>query len=333
MTFIQSLGLLLPAARPTTPEEVASAPDWRAVCEYPDRPPGEMAVLVGRAALAVAELRTSDVEWVIHCGSGYQGSMGWPVHHHIQHGVIGSHGNALEIRQYCAGGLTSWLVADGLIGPGDAAICTGADNWSWDDRFATSRSVGGEAFSDAAHAAVLSTRQGFAKILGTGTASCPEQSHPWQIREAFWEHATGADFEATIAQFARSRTPGAVRDSFGMMVDAVTTALKDAQISPQYVTHFVPHSSRSGEPYRSLAKAIDLPWAESVHQHNLDHGYLGVSTQVAGLFHLAKTGSLIEDSIVVLLATEYRLSATAVVLAITRPPAVSADGPIYTLHE
>ena len=212
-------------------------------------------------------------------------------------------------------------------------ICTGADNWSWDDRFATSRSVGGEAFSDVAHAAVLSARGGFAKILGTGTASCPEQSQPWRTREAFWEHATGADFRATIAQFARSRTPSAVRDSFDMMVHAATTALKDAQISPQYVTHFVPHSSRSGEPYRRLAKAIDLPWAESLHQHNLDHGYLGVSTQAAGLVHLAKTGGLTQTRSLSSLLTEYRLSATAIVLAITRPPAVSVDGPIYTLHE
>jgi 3-oxoacyl-[acyl-carrier-protein] synthase III len=291
-----------------------------------------MAVQVGRAALAAATLRPSDVEWVIHCGSGYQGSMGWPVHHHIQHGVIGSHGNALEVRQYCAGGLTSWLVADGLIGSSNAVICTGADNWSWDDRFATSRCVGGEAFSDVAHAAVLSARGGFAKILGTGNASCSEQSQSWRTREAFWEHATGADFRATFTQAGRSRTLAAVRDSFDMMVHAATTALKDAQISPQYVTHFVPHSSHSGEPYRLLAKAIDVPWAESLHENNLDHGYLGVSTQAAGLLHVATTEGLTEDSIVLLLSAEYALSATAIVLAITRSPTVSVNGHIHTLH-
>jgi 3-oxoacyl-[acyl-carrier-protein] synthase III len=292
-----------------------------------------MAVQVGRAVIAAAAMRPSDVEWVIHCGSGYQGSMGWPVHHHIQHGVIGCHGNALEVRQYCAGGLTSWLIADRLIGSGDAVVCTGADNWSWDDRFTTTRSVGGEAFSDVAHATLLSARGGFAKILGTGTASCPEQSQPWRTREAYWEHATGRDFRTTLVQAARSRTAGKVSDWFDMLVHAATTALKDAQISPQYVTHFVPHSSRSGEPYRSLARAIDLPWTESVHQHNLDHGYLGVSTQASGLVHLFQTGSLGTDSIVLLLAAEYRVSATAIVLAITRPPALSVNGDVYTLHE
>jgi hypothetical protein len=114
------------------------------------------------------------------------------------------------------------------------------------------------------------------------------------------------------------------------MVQAVTTALTEAHLSSQYVTHFVPHSSASGEPYRSVAKAIDLPWAESLHQDNLDHGYLGVSTTVAGLVHLAESGDLHADSIVVLLAAEYQLSATAAVLHIIRPPVVSGDGLIHT---
>jgi 3-oxoacyl-[acyl-carrier-protein] synthase III len=113
-----------------------------------------------------------------------------------------------------------------------------------------------------------------------------------------------------------------------MMMQAVTTALTQTHISPQYVTHFVPHSSTSGEPYRSVAKAVDLPWAESLHQNDLDHGYLGVSTEVTGLVHLAESGSLHADSIVLLLAAEYQLSATAVLLRIIEPPVVSIDGVI-----
>jgi 3-oxoacyl-[acyl-carrier-protein] synthase-3 len=328
VTFVKSLSVLLPTPRPTLPEEVASAPEWRGVCEFPQQAPADMAIEAGRAALAVAELPASAVAWLIHCGSGYQGSAGWPVHHHIQHGVIGREGNALEIRQYCAGGLTSWMVADNLARAGKAVVCTGADNWSWDDRFATSRSVGAEAASDVAHAAVLSTRGGFAKILGIGTASCPEQSQYWRTREGFWEHVTGADIRATVSRVIGCLTSDSLRDSFRMVVRAVTAALSDANLSPQYVTHFVPHSTRSGEPYRSLAKAIGLPWAESLHQNNLDHGYLGVSTQPAGLLRLAKDGALSTDSIVLLLAAEYGVSATAIAVRIVAPPVVSTDGSI-----
>jgi 3-oxoacyl-[acyl-carrier-protein] synthase III len=330
VAFVESIGLLLPASRPTNPEEVASAPDWRAVCELPNGSPAQMAIQVGRAALAAGATEPPDIDWVIHCGSGYQGSAGWPVHHHIQDGIVGRHGNAVELRQYCAGGLTSWVLADPMTSSGGTVLCTGADNWSWDDRFVTSRSVGGEPFSDVAHAAVISPRAGFAKILGAATASCPEQADPWRTREAYWEHASRADFAAAYSRAVGSRTSCAARNSFHMMVQAVRTALTETHLSPQYVTHFVPHSSASGEPYRSVAKTVGLPWAESLHRNNLDHGYLGVSTEVAGLVHLAKFGDLQADSIVLLLAAEYQLSATAVVLRIIRPPVVSSDGVIRT---
>jgi 3-oxoacyl-[acyl-carrier-protein] synthase III len=331
VAFIESIGLLLPASRPTNPEEVAYAPDWRAVCELPHSPPAEMAIQAGRAALAIAGTEPSDVAWVIHCGAGYQGSVGWPVHHHIQDGIIGRHGNAFELRQYCAGGLTSWMVADPMACAGSTLICTGADNWSWDDRFVTSRSVGSGPFSDVAHAAVISPQSGFAKILGTATASCPDQSAAWRTREAYWEHAGRDDFRAAYSRAVSSRTSDANRDTFDMMLHATTTALTQTHLSPQYVTHFVPHSSGNGEPYRSVANAIGLPWMESLHQNNLDHGYLGVSTEVAGLVHLAESGEMQADSIVLLLAVECQLSATAVVLHIIRPPVVTVDGSIRTV--
>lgn len=330
MSFVESVGLLLPGSRPTTAAEVGSAPQWRGVCECPHGSPADMAIRTGRATLAVAGTAPSDIAWVIHCGSGYQGSAGWPVHHHIQDGVVGHHGNALELRQYCAGGLTSWVIADPMASSGSTVMCTGADNWSWDDRFATSRSVGGEPFSDVAHAAVISPGTGFAKILGTATASCPDQSDPWRTRDAYWEHATRDDFRAAYSRAVGARTSTANSDSFHMLLRAATTALTETHLSPQYVTHFVPHSSGSGEPYRTVAKALGLPWAESLYENNLDHGYLGVSTEVAGLVQLAESGDLQADSIVLLLAAEYQLSATAIVLAIIRPPVVSGDGVIHT---
>lgn len=327
MAFIESIGLLLAAPRPTRPAEVASSPQWRAVCECPRASPAQMAIDIGRSALGCGTASPSDVGWIIHCGAGYQGSAGWPVHHHIQNGILGCHGNAFEIRQYCAGGLTSWMIADALASAGNSVICTGADNWSFDDRFVTSRSVGGEPFSDVAHAAVVSARSGFAKILGTASASRPEQCGPWQTREAYWEHATRDDFRAAYDRAVGSRTSSQTHDSFRMLLATVQTVLSQSNVSPAYVTHFVPHSSASGEPYRSIAKTLGLPWAESLHHNNLGHGYLGVSTQVAGLIHLAETGQLHEDSIVLLLAAEYQLSATAVLLGIMRQPAVSIDGP------
>jgi 3-oxoacyl-[acyl-carrier-protein] synthase-3 len=330
VAFIASVGVLLPARRPTSPGEVASAPQWRAVCERPHGSPAQMAIDIGRSTLGAATSAPADVGWLIHCGSGYQGSTGWPVHHHIQNDILGCRGNAFEIRQYCAGGLTSWVVADRLVTADSAVMCTGADNWSWDDRFVASRSIGGEPFSDVAHAAVISSRSGFAQILGAATASRPEQAGTWQTRKAFWEHTTRDDFRSAYERTAGSRTSSQTRDSFHMLLQTVTTVLAQADVSPQYVTHFVPHSSGSGEPYRAVAKTVGLPWSEPLHDNNLGHGYLGVSTQVAGLVYLAENAELQPDSIVLLLAAEYQLSATAVLLGVVRRPEVSVDGQIRT---
>jgi 3-oxoacyl-[acyl-carrier-protein] synthase III len=291
-----------------------------------------MAVEVGRAALAAAEVGVQRVQWVVHAGVGPQGSQGWPIHHYIQNGIVGRHGNALEVKQNCAGGLTSWLVAAGLIDGDGVSICTGADNWAWADRLSVVRVSGGEPFSDAACAAIVGLGKGFAKVLGSATASDPGQADDWRIGEAFWETATTVGgFGRAYSSATEARSEESNRESFRMFVAAVRGALAEAQVSPQYVTHFVPQASDSGHPFRLLAKVLDLPWHDGLHEHNVDHGYFGVSTHVDGLVYLAEAGCLKRDSIVLLLAAEYQLSATAIVLRVTRPPRVSVAGMVRVI--
>lgn len=324
MTFLSSVAL---RSAPTEPiAEQLNGYGWRGVSESASQSPTDMAIAAGRAALAASTVAADHVRWTLHAGSGYQGPMGWPAHHEVQQGIVGSAGNAIEVKQYCAAGLTMWVLASGLLATdGGAVICTGADNWGWGDRFSAYRAVGGEPFSDVAHAAVLSPEQGFASILGHGTASCPNQAASWRTREAFWQHATLKDYQSAYRRAVDARTPEAERDSRQMLLRAVGSALTSAGISPQYVTHFIPHGSGSGEPYRSLAKAVGLPWSDELHEHQLDHGYLAVSTQAAGLIHIAQVG-LPVDSIVLLLATEYLLSVTAVLVRVVRVPQVVVNG-------
>jgi len=70
---------------------------------------------------------------------------------------------------------------------------------------------------------------------------------------------------------------------------------------------------------------MGLPWSMALHEHALDHGYLGVSMQAEGLVYLAQAGALKQGSIVLLLASEYQLSATAIVLRVMRAPRFSED--------
>jgi 3-oxoacyl-[acyl-carrier-protein] synthase III len=190
-----------------------------------------------------------------------------------------------------------------------------------------SRTLGGEPFSDAASATVIGHGGGFAKLLGSATASDPAAADLWRIGDSFWETTTTAEgFTRAYASYNDSISDESQRESFRMFVAAVQGALADAQVSPQYVTHFVPHASDNGQPYRLLAKAVGLPWDDALLEHTLDHGYFGVSHHVDLLVRLAEIGSLKKDSIVLLLAAEYQLSATAIVLRITRPPRLSVEG-------
>lgn len=326
MTSLHSVAVLRPPADPIASDDLAHDCYWRAVCKCPGWTPAQMAIQAGKAALVASDTEVQRVRWVLHAGVGPQGSQGWPVHHHIQYGTIGRHGNALEVKQNCAGGLTSWWVASRLLDETDFSLCTGADNWSWCDRFVNSRSVGGEPFSDAASAVVVAPAGGFAKLLGSASASCPEQADDWRIHDTYWERTDKDDFNSAYIRATAARTDESLRESYGMFVRVVNAALAEARVSPQYVTHFVPQGSDSGQPFRSLAKLIGIPWSDALHQHTLDHGYLGVSTHADGLVQLAETGSLAKDSIVLLLAAEYQLSATAIVLRVRRPPRVSVDG-------
>jgi 3-oxoacyl-[acyl-carrier-protein] synthase-3 len=294
------------------------------VCEYPGGTPAQMAVQAGRAALTKAEVCAADIGWVIHAGSGPQGSQGWPVHHHIQNEIVGCHGNAVEIKQNCAGGLTSWLIASRLLDEGGVSICTGADNWGWSDRFVNSRTLGGEPLSDSAHAVVVGGVGGWAKLICSATASYPAIADDWRTRDDYWAPVEAEHFGAAYTR-ATSRSDEDMRDSFRMFVRAAGTALAAARLSPQYVTHFVPQGSGSGQPYRALAKVMGLPWSSALHEHALDYGYLGVSMQAEGLVYLAEAGALKQGSIVLLLASEYQLSATAIVLRVMRAPRFSED--------
>ena len=166
MTSLQSAAVLRPDPRPIPADDLAPDCYWRGVCEYPGGTPAQMAVEVGKAALAASEVRAEQVQWVLHTGSGPQGSQGWPIHHHIQNGIVGRHGNALEVKQNCAGALTSWLVASRLIDDDGVSICTGADNWAWTDRLRMTKTSGGEPFSDAAYAAAIGPGGGFREGVG-----------------------------------------------------------------------------------------------------------------------------------------------------------------------
>lgn len=328
---VSALSALLTPPVPVAALEVESASEWRAVSQAPGETPAAMAVEAGQLAMAHCGLYPRQFEWLIHTGSGYQGTRSWPVHHGIQAELLGDHGNAIEVRQFCAGGLTSWALGASMLKPGKAIACTAADNWSWTDRFALSRKDGGEPFADAASAVILGP-SGFARWLGAGSSSRPAHAAAWKPSEPFWKHMDQDGFRAAYVAALAARGRPTMLASITMIADAIRLALEDAELTPADITHFVPPSSRSGEPYRHLARRFGLPWTELLYQFHLHHGYLSVSAQAGALTHLAVKGELSAGSIVLLVATEYNVSCTAALLQIERHPEIVEQQRVITLH-
>jgi 3-oxoacyl-[acyl-carrier-protein] synthase III len=329
-SYLSAVSVLLPDAVPVS-EEVASAPEWRAVCQDPGRTPVDMAIESGRPAVKSCRIEPERFDWLIHTGSGPQGTRSWPAHHAIQSALLGSNGNAMEVRQFCAGGLSSWVLAERLRHRDRAVVCTAADNWSWTDRFAVSRKNGGEPGADLASAAVIGP-DGFAQILGSGNASCPEHSEAWRSDDRYWELQPNEEFSVVYARAVAGQTAVSVAALVKMIRYAILLALDDAAVSPSEVTHFVAPSSRRGEPYRHIAGRIGLPWSDDLYRFHLEHGYLSVSAQAAALVRLAEAGALTAGSTVLLTATEYNVSATAMVVRISRSPEVWTQDRVTTVH-
>ena len=263
-SYLSAVSVLLPEALPVS-EEVASAPEWRAVCQAPGRTPVDMAIEAGRPAVENCTFEPDLFDWLIHAGSGPQGTRSWPAHHAIQSALLGSNGNAFEVRQFCAGGLLSWVVAERMRHGDRAVVCTAADNWSWTDRFAVSRNDSGEPGADLASAAVVGPT-GFGQILGSGNADRPEAAEAWRSDDRYWELQPNEEYRDIYARALASQTASSVSAMIQMMRKAIQCALDDAGVEAADVTHFVPPSSRTGQPYRHVARRLGLPWSDDLYQ-------------------------------------------------------------------
>ena len=290
-----------------------------------------MAIESGRPAVENCSIAPERFDWLIHTGSGPQGTRSWPAHHAIQSELLGSNGNALEIRQFCAGGLSSWLLADRLRFGDRAVVCTAADNWSWTDRFAVSRSNGGEPGADLASAAVIGPMD-LPRSSVTATPAAPSTRRRGARMTDIGSSSPTKNFSAVYARAVSSQTSSSVAALVEMVRNAMLFALDDADVSPSDVTHFVAPSSRTGEPYRHLAGEIGLPWSDDLYRFHLEHGYLSVSAQAAALVRLAEAGALAAGSTVLLVATEYNVSTTAMVVRMSRSPEVLSQQQVTTVH-
>ncbi|MBZ4323659.1 ketoacyl-ACP synthase III family protein [Streptomyces huiliensis] len=179
--YLAGVGTCLPDSV-TTEEAVAKG--WydaderersgmEAVITGGDMPAPDMAVNAARVALERSGHTPDDFGALFHSDTHHQGPDGWSAPHYVLRNTLDRPVMALEVRQGCLGMLASLeLAAHRLTTPGtpDAVLLTTGDNFSTPmvDRWTASKLF---ILADGGAAAVVSRRDGFAKVLAIGSVS------------------------------------------------------------------------------------------------------------------------------------------------------------------
>lgn len=296
----------------------------------PDESPPEMAARAARTALDRSGHQPSDISLLLYAVSTHQGLEGWNAGSYLQNEVLAGAGVSFEIGQQSNGAVASVELAAAYLGAADerqAAVVVSADRFAppWWDRW---RAGWGLVFADGASAAVLSRREGFARVAAAVTVSdagleamhrgtmpfipADKEHYPIDFRGRSLDFARHGD----LAEVSRRTADGVRR--------AVAGAVEEAGLDLADAAHVVvPGFGRTllrRECLDPLGVAIErTTWGWSSHV-----GHLGAADQFAALAHLSEAGRLAPGDRVVVIGVGGGFNWTCLVLEITGRPAWSA---------
>jgi 3-oxoacyl-[acyl-carrier-protein] synthase-3 len=292
-----------------------------------ETPAPDLAITAARIALRMAHIRAEDVAVLIHSSVHYQGPDVWSAHHYILNNTVGLPIPALEIRQGCNGVLAALNFAGGFLqagSAGSAMLITAADNFGTPvvDRWRCSKMF---ALGDGGASIVLSTENGFAKVLSTGSFSNPmmEEMHRGGERMFPPPITMGEplDLERRMAYWRELWAQG-VKPPTGHMGDvvreAVERALADAKLEMTDIARVV--HVHFGEPgLRTMfLDPIDVELDKGTFEFGRRIGHVGAVDVVAGLDDLWRTGAVRTGDIVLLLGATPGMEAGCALVEITR---------------
>lgn len=297
----------------------------------------KMAVRAGRLALRQAGIPTSDFRLLLHATAGFAGLDGWNVASYLQNEVLEGHGISFEIRQQSNGAMASIELAAAHLASGtkdSAALITASDRFDrpvW-DRW---RAYAGLVLGDGASAAVLSRRQGFARVVSLATVSRPELEGAQRANLPFRANPDPADSTlypiSLIKRMLHFTLEGpSLSEIFRRMnaavVQSVTTATDEAGLSPADADHVIfPNFGRTmlrQEVLEPLGMDIDRTlwrWSREV-------GHVGAADQFGALDQLCRKGLLKPGQRVLMTGIGAGFNWTTAVVEILEPPAPAKPG-------
>lgn len=328
--FIAGHGVWLPPALPT--ERAVDDHLWdlssarrskiasvRVAAPGRDQAPPRMAARAATQALARSGLGSADIDLLLHATVHAQGRDLWNPAAYVQREVLCNRCPAIEVRQLSNGGMAALELAAGYLNgsrPGAGALLTAADRFSGPGFDRWQRDPGA-VYSDGGAALVLSTVEGYARVVSVATFGDTdiEGFDPSEgLGPTYGVDDGNARF---IGQFGLSTWLGRRGDGLGVVLRQV---LSDAGVELSDVDWFVLPNLGHGLLDEGCFQPYGIDAARSTWEFGRTVGHLGAADQFAGLDHLVESGRAQVGDRVLLVGAGGGFTWSAAVVEVLREP-------------
>lgn len=303
-----------------------------------DQSPADMAVIACKSALSRSGVELTDLDILLYVGSMPQGPHCWSPQQYVERQVVGRDIPAVQLRQGCTGILDAFDLAAGYLAiPGrHAALVTGADNFGIDPAFGpdptmrwryagNGRTNRGSIIGDAATAAILSNRSGFARILSLATRSLSMMEELFRGGEPLFPPAHGSNrptIGERFSEFGRLN-PGALLTAFLQLkktrTELAIQVLEESGVRADQVTRVLHVFSGTDRYIKDALKPLGIDTNLGMLDFGRGVGHLGVNDQLVGLEHLVMTEQVGPGDHVLMMCNGAASLASAVVSITERP--------------
>ncbi|WP_433734170.1 ketoacyl-ACP synthase III family protein [Nocardia sp. CA-129566] len=307
-------------------ERVASG--MRSCAVSPETPAPDLAISAARVALAECGHDSDDIGALLHSYTHHQGPDGWSAVHYILNNTVDRPIPAIEIKQGCLGMLAGLEAAANrlIANPShDAVLLTTGDNFSTPlvDRWRGSKLF---LFADAGAAAVVSRREGFAKVRAVGSLSDSSMEILHRAGEALFPpgitRGRGLNFDERAAkvreQWAAGQAPP-IRN-FGLAVAAIAErTMEEAGVSFDKISKVCHIGFGRGSLEAMFLQPLGVEKDQEVWDFTSTIGHTGAADMFLGLEHVWRTGQVRPGDHVLMIGASTGMEAGAAVVEILAP--------------
>jgi 3-oxoacyl-[acyl-carrier-protein] synthase-3 len=300
-----------------------------------ETPGPDLAVRAAKSALARSGHRPEEFSALLHSSVHFQGPDGWSAQHYVLRHTLDQPVTAVEVRQGCLGMLSALeLAAARLMAAPErpAVLLTSGDNFSTPlvDRWRASKLF---VLGDAGAAAVVSRREGFARVLSVGSVSAPAMEELHRGGEPMFPPGPTVGRTLNLEErreFWRREWAKGVPPPMGNFGDTVAAAARASLAEAGAAMADIARVSHIGFSQPSLQtlflEPLEIDEKRGIWDFTRTTGHLGAADPVAGLEYLWQTGQVKSGDLVMVIGASPGMEAGCAIVEITASRAADGEG-------